>query len=197
MKELNVISSCTCGCNSENDEKVEESCCGSDCRCNEESNYTDEKIIIDFLYLDLNECTRCQGTDQNLEEAILEVENVLKSAGKEVEINKVNIISEELAKKYQFLSSPTIRVNGVDIQEEITEDNCESCGDLCGDEVDCRTWEFKGETYSEPPKSLIVEGILKRVYGENELENNDDKYEIPENLKKFFKGKNKKELKIK
>ncbi len=192
MKELNVVSSCSCGCDSERDDKVEESCCGSDCKCNEESNNQDDKIIIDFLYLDLNECTRCQGTDRNLEEAILEVKNVLKSAGRKVEFNKINIISEEVAKEYEFISSPTIRVNGVDIQEEVTEDNCESCGDLCGDEVDCRTWKFKGKTYSEPPKSLIVEGILSKVYSKDETQTSNDKYEMPENLKKFFEGKKKK-----
>ena len=192
MKELNVVSSGSCGCDSASDGKVEESCCGSDCNCDEESKEADEKIIIDFLYLDLNECTRCQGTDQSLEEAILEVKNVLKSAGKEVEVNKINIRSEELAKKYEFVSSPTIRVNGVDIQEEVTEDHCESCGDLCGDDVDCRTWNFKGDTYTEPPKSLIVEGILSRVYGKDESQKVKNEYEVPENLKKFFEGIKKK-----
>ncbi len=192
MKELNVVSSCSCGCDTESNVEVEESCCGSDCNCDEELKKSDEKIIIDFLYLDLDECTRCQGTDQNLEGAVLEVKNVLKSAGKAVEVNKVNIISEELAKKYHFLSSPTIRVNGVDIQEEVTEDNCESCGDLCGDEIDCRTWNFKGNTYTEPPKSLIVEGILSKVYGKYESQKVKNDYEVPENLKNFFEGIKKK-----
>jgi len=192
MRELKVVNNCSCGCDSDLDDKLDNSCCDSDCNCKTESTLDEEKTTIDFLYLDLNECTRCKGTDENLEEALLEVKNVLNSAGKKVEVNKINITSEELAKKYKFISSPTIRVEGIDIQEEITEDNCESCGDLCGDDVDCRTWNFKGKSYTKPPKALIVEGILSKVYGKEEPQKVKNKYEVPENLKKFFRGKKKK-----
>ncbi|MBG0763719.1 MAG: DUF2703 domain-containing protein, partial [Tissierellales bacterium] len=71
----------SCGCSSNADEKVEESCCGSDCNCKDDIKENFEKIKIDFLYLDLNECTRCGGTDKALDKAIDEVQNVLKLAG--------------------------------------------------------------------------------------------------------------------
>jgi hypothetical protein len=192
MEKLKMANENSCGCSSNADEKVEESCCGSDCNCKDDIKENFEKIKIDFLYLDLNECTRCGGTDKALDKAIDEVQNVLKLAGKEVEVNKVNITDEKLARKYEFYSSPTIKVNGRDIQEDITEDNCQSCGDLCGDEVDCRTWSYKGKTYTEPPKELIVEGILSSVYGQKPVDKNLNEYKLPENLKKFFEGKKKK-----
>ncbi|MGI6422184.1 MAG: DUF2703 domain-containing protein [Syntrophomonadaceae bacterium] len=145
------------------------------------------KIVIDFLFLDLSVCTRCQGTDTSLDEALVEVSKVLEATGTEVVLNKVNVISEELAAEYKFVSSPTIRVNGHDIQMEVKESLCESCGDLCGDEVDCRVWVYQGKEYTVPPKAMIIEAILKEVYGGNRGDNVDEQeYVMPENLKHFY-----------
>ena len=145
------------------------------------------QITIDFLYLDLSVCTRCQGTDTVLDEALAEVSKVLRATGAEVILNKINVNSEELAVAYKFISSPTIRVNGHDIQMEVKESLCESCGDLCGDEVDCRIWVYHGKEYTVPPKGMIIEAILKEVYGGNQGKNViEQEYVIPENLKRFY-----------
>ena len=164
-------------------------CCGST-----EQNQVEEKnkIIIDFLYLDLSVCNRCQGTDQGLEEAIADVAKVLESAGVEIIVNKIHVNSKERAIQYRFVTSPTIRVNGRDIQMEFKESLCESCGDLCGDEVDCRVWVYKGKEYNVPPKAMIIDVILREVYG-NTAEMSDDKvnkksYQLPENLRRFFES---------
>jgi hypothetical protein len=136
--------------------------CGPSC-CASPSEYEVAKqaIVIDFLYLDLSVCTRCQGTDSSLDEALVEIERVLKAMGKEVVVNKINVTTEELAVKHRFVSSPTIRVNGRDIQMEVKETLCESCGDLCGDDVDCRVWVYQGKemTYQ---KAMINRSCLKR-----------------------------------
>jgi hypothetical protein len=145
------------------------------------------QITIDFLYLDLSVCTRCQGTDTVLDEALAEVSKVLQATGAEVILSKINVNSEELAVAYKFISSPTIRVNGHDIQMEVKESLCESCGDLCGDEVDCRVWVYQGKEYTVPPKGMIIEGILKEVYGGSQGKNViEQEYVIPENLKRFY-----------
>lgn len=151
------------------------------------------KIIIDFLYLDLNICTRCQGTDEGLEEAIKDVAKILELAGVEVVVNKIHIDSKEKAIQHKFVSSPTIRVNGRDIQMEVKESLCESCGDLCGSEVDCRVWVYKGKEYNVPPKAMIIDAILSEVYGNNttaSLKNkhNKETYKLPENLRRFFES---------
>jgi len=52
----------------------------------------------------------CKGTDASLDAALAEVSDMLRTAGFDVAVNKVNITSRELAVKYEFLSSPTIRV---------------------------------------------------------------------------------------
>ena len=168
------------------------SCCGSNCNCKDNSNISlKKKIEIDFLYLDLSVCERCQCADTNLDEAINEVSSVLKSAGYEISVNKVNIISKELAEKYEFISSPTIRINGNDITMEVNETPCKECGDLCGDEVECRVWIYEGVEYQEPPKAMIINAILKHVYsGNKEVKIEKKKYELPKNLELFFNGLN-------
>ena len=160
--------------------------CRGDC-CPQKQ--VDKKIDIDFLYLDLNTCKRCQGAESNLDQAINEVSAVLTSAGYEVSVNKVNISSPELAIKHGFLSSPTIRINGNDISLDVTETSCKDCGDICGDSVDCRSWVYEGVEHPEPPKEMIVNAILKEVYGgHSESPKSKKEYLLPDNLRAFFTG---------
>ncbi|OPX90773.1 MAG: hypothetical protein A4E53_00826 [Pelotomaculum sp. PtaB.Bin104] len=167
--------------------------CGPGC-CDASKNTKAEKkrIIIDFLYLDLSICARCQGTDKSLDDALTEVSKVLEATGVEVVVNKVNVLSEELAREYKFVSSPTIRINGSDIQMDVKEDFCESCGDLCGDDVDCRIWVYQGEEYTVPPKAMVIEAILKAVYGSNSTNETEQEYILPDNLKRFYAAMKKK-----
>lgn len=159
------------------------SCQGRDC-CSPEPKK--RKIVIDFLFLDLNVCTRCQGTETSLDEALGEVAKVLEATGVEVVLNKINVINEEVARQYKFISSPTIRVNGHDIQMDVKESLCESCGDLCSDEVDCRVWTFQGKDYNVPPKAMIIEALLKEVYGGGRADEADQAYVLPDNLIHFY-----------
>jgi hypothetical protein len=149
-------------------------------------------VAIDFLFLDLNTCTRCVGTNENLERAIVSVKEVLELTGVQININKVLIDSEEKAQAHQFVTSPTIRVNGRDIALETKESQCDSCTDLCGCEegTNCRIWVYQGQEYTEAPVSMIVEALLQEIYGmvpkpvDTTLEYN----EVPKNLQNFFAG---------
>ena len=149
------------------------------------------RIEIDFMYLDLSVCTRCQGTDTSLDEAISEITRVLEIAGVEVVLRKTHIQSEQQARELGFASSPTILVNGRDIQEELKESPCESCTDLiCGEPCDCRVWTYEGKEYAAPPPALIVDAILREVYGGSRPECCPRKpLEVPENIKRFFAAK--------
>ena len=168
-------------------ERQTRSCCsGGDCCPPAQES---KQVVIDFLYLDLSVCQRCQGADQNLSEALEEVTKVLSSAGYVVQVNRIHMATKELAIQYEFLSSPTIRVNGQDIVLEVTESTCQDCGDLCGDSVDCRSWVYEGREYAEPPKAMIIASILKRVFGgEAVVAQPKEPYVLPENLKLFFEG---------
>jgi len=160
-------------------------CCGA-----KETQKAKRRITIDFLYLDLDECSRCQGTDTSLDDALAEVSQVLEATGVEVVVNKIHVKSEELARAYRFVSSPTIRVNGRDIQMGVKESLCESCGDLCGEDVDCRIWVYQGEEYTAPPKAMIIEAVLRAVYGGSDAEQAgqqaEQEYVMPENLRRFY-----------
>ena len=191
------------GCCSPSPEVVETKdasvCCGPQVKSHPVSGVGMEKrrLDIDFLYLDLRVCERCQDTESILEEAIEEVARVLETTGVEVALNKIHVTSEEQAVALGFLVSPTIRVNGRDIQMNFRESLCESCGTLCECEggVSCREWKYQGRWYMAPPKGLVIEAILKAVYGGAGEEDEPQKgKEVPDNLKRFFTGLHKQEF---
>ncbi len=152
-----------------------------------------DRLRVDFLFLDLETCTRCRGTDQSLESALEVVRKVLAGRGTEVEVNKIHVGSAAQARELRFASSPTIRVNGRDVALELRESSCssEACTDGCGESIACRVWVHEGREHTEPPVAMIVDGILRAVYGgaavEPELDT--DVYGLPDNLERFFAGK--------
>lgn len=164
--------------------QLKPSCCGSDSDCCN----SDKLIDIEFLFLDLNVCERCQGSDKNLDIATQLLRPVLSKLGYKFSITKVNVSTEELANHYRFESSPTIRINNVDIQEDVQEDNCKSCGDLCGDSVDCRVFTYQNKQYHEPPIGMIIDQILRSIYTPQPIKEPNN-YQIPENLLKFYRSK--------
>jgi hypothetical protein len=148
-------------------------------------------VRIDFLFLDLTTCTRCRGTDHSLSEALTVVADVLQAAGIEVEVNKMHVATAEQARSWRFVSSPTIRVNGTDIAlDELRESSCgsEACTDGCGEQIACRVWVYHGQEYTEPPAAMIVEAILRKVYGATSGPAPGHRYELPANLQRFFAG---------
>jgi len=167
------------------------SCCSSAAN---NSQIAKRQLVIEFLYLDLSICTRCQGAGDSLQEAIDEVAHVLAQTGVEVVVRKIHVETAEQALALGFVSSPTIRINGRDIQLDVKETLCESCGDLCGDEVDCRVWVYQGREYTEPPKGMIIEAILREVYGGGSQTAGtvEPLKQLPDNLKKFFAAKQRK-----
>ncbi|HAN44102.1 MAG TPA: hypothetical protein DCP97_01790 [Ruminococcaceae bacterium] len=162
----------------------EEACCS--CGCETES---EKKIVVEYLYLDLETCSRCVGTDNVLDEVMMTLTPALNLAGFNVEYRKIEMKTEEIAKKYRFLSSPTIRVNGKDICQSVSENSCGCCSDISGTDVNCRVFEYKGQTYEVPPKEMLAEAILNAIFGQMKTGCSCQEYELPENLKNFYEGK--------
>ena len=158
---------------------------------------TTEKVInrvveLEFLYLDLDTCTRCVGTNENLETAVQSVADVLAFTKTELSINKILIENEEQAREHRFVTSPTIRVNGRDIALEFRESQCDSCTNLCGCEegTNCREWVYEGAVYTEAPVGMIVEAILGEIFaGVSTATAVSTTNTVPDNLKNFFAGK--------
>lgn len=167
-------------------QQPEEACCSGGCE-----EVSEEKILVEYLYLDLHTCNRCIGTDAVLDEVIATLTPALRLAGYEVEYNKIEMKTAELAERFKFLSSPTIRVNGQDICANVKENSCGCCSEISGTDVDCRVFEYNGEIYEVPPKEMLADAILKAVFGTQKI-CSCGSYKLPDNLKTFYKGKDNK-----
>lgn len=152
-------------------------------------------VDIELLALDLSTCTRCTGSLASIEAALALTRPVLDAAGVEVRVRERVIETEEQARHYRFLASPTIRVNDLDIAPNIDESHCDSCTDLCGCEegTSCREWHYRGESHEDAPVGLIVEAIMRAAFRESTPQPfhgvQSGTYEgVPDNLKRFFEG---------
>lgn len=151
-----------------------------------------KEIDIHFMYIDLDVCTRCIGTDESLDTALSQVQDVLAAAGVQVVVRKTLVETVEQARALRFESSPTIRVNDRDIALELRESRCASCESQSSNgPVDCRVWVFNGEEHTEAPPAMIVDAVLRAIYGESGARTNEpDEYsDVTENLKRFFAGR--------
>ena len=107
-------------------------------------------------------------------------------------MRKTLVASEEQARMLGFISSPTIRVNGTDIALELRESSCAECGEACACDgtIDCRVWLWQGQEHTEAPTAMIVDAILREVYGGGERATAPSPVgKVPENLARFFAGK--------
>ncbi len=149
-------------------------------------------VVIDLLYLDLSVCTRCQGTESSLEDSLESLIELLQSSDREVKFNKIHIETKEQAIQHHFVSSPTIRVNGKDVQMKVKESHCSTCSSLTdGASVDCRVWVYKDKEYSVPPKTMIIDAVLNIIYNTKEMSEQEDhsQYRLSKNLIEYFEKK--------
>lgn len=173
--------------------------CKTSCGCSTAKASTEHEkrtIGIEFLYLDREVCTPCRATENNLEEALAEVAGILRATGVEVIVQKTQVESIEQAIELGFLSSPTIRVNGRDLQFDVKENHCATCSALSGTSTDCRVWVYQGQEYSAAPKAMVIEAVLHEVYGESPAEPQKiaRTEKVLENLTRFFDAKRRKEF---
>lgn len=120
---------------------------------------------IQLLYI--LDCPWCLETKKLLRESLKELKI-------EAEIEEILIDCEEKVKKYQFLGSPTIRIDGQDIQENVNKDKCLPCEELAKDTekttefvkqecaCGCRVFLYNGKQYPYPPKGMIEEALKKQ-----------------------------------
>ena len=164
------------------------------------NNQTKKKVLdIDFMYMDLSTCEPCTGADTSLDQALTEVSALLKASNVELNVRKILVENEEQARELKFNSSPTIRFNGRDIKglDRDSKTSCNCVGELSGqDDLQCCSlWEYQGKSYTVPPKALLVDAILRMVYGKEDevLEAAPSETEdIPDVIKQFYDGKEEK-----
>lgn len=121
---------------------------------------------IEVLYI-MN-CPWCVKTKELIREALKELK--VKAKVKEILID-----TKAKAERYNFVGSPTVRINGKDIQVAVKKSRCLPCEKLaksskktkafvkeecCG--LGCRVYFYKGKQYPYPPKRLIKEVLCLR-----------------------------------
>lgn len=147
---------------------------------------------VELLALDLNTCDRCTGTDAAIEAAVTELRPALAAAGVELRFRKTVVHTAEQATALRFQSSPTVRIDGRDLPIEFRESRCGDCTTLCGGAAgtDCRVWIWRGREYTEAPKGLLVDAIL-RAYPRAGAEPEPARagFVLPDNLGRFFEAK--------
>ena len=152
-------------------------------------------LLVQFLFLDEDVCQPCSGTAEALDEAVQITAAPLAAMGVDLKVEKAHVIGKAEAIAQKLLTSPTIRINGNDIDPALTEGECGTCGDLAGGKttVNCRTWEWRGEVYQNAPVGKIVEAIMDAAVSATKTQSSccsgeitEDDYVIPENLEAFF-----------
>jgi hypothetical protein len=150
-------------------------------------------LNVDLLVIDLNVCERCVPTGDQLRSAV----NLLAPIAEALEIDlrhhEVVVQTPAEAKEHALLTSPTIRLNGRDIAQDIRESVCESCGDLTENNtsVDCREWHYRGKVYFAAPTPMLVEAIIGAMLNIDGLPPvvPAPLGELPENLQRYFENK--------
>ncbi|MCX9082300.1 MAG: DUF2703 domain-containing protein [Candidatus Methanoperedens sp.] len=127
---------------------------------------------VQLLYI--LDCPWCVKTKKLIRESLEEL-------GVEAGLEEILIDSDEKAEKYEFLGSPTVRINGKDIQEEVSKGQCLPCEEIVKYEQEstdfvkqecrcgCRIYFYKGNQYPYPPKEMIQEAIMKLISADQDL----------------------------
>lgn len=119
-----------------------------------------KKLIIRWRRLIDNNrtCSRCEGTEKEIEKAYKKLKEAFSPIGIEVVLDKTELRMDEF--KINPLNSNQIWINNKPLEEWLNADVGQSqCCDVCGDE-ECRTLKFSGKNYEIIPEALIIKACL-------------------------------------
>lgn len=114
------------------------------------------QVVLEVLYLDAQACDPCRATTDAVDVAAAALAAHLRAQGRTLTVRKTHVTDPERAAALGFVSSPTVRVDGVDIELGVHEQPCGSCSALAGERVDCRTFQWQGVRYPSPPADMIT-----------------------------------------
>jgi hypothetical protein len=180
---------CGCDCNS----SVSTAGCGPSAEGSQDAREELKVLNVDLVVIDLSSCKRCVPTGDQLREAVKLLAPAAEALGIELRHRETVVQTPEEARKFGLLTSPTIRLNGRDIAQDIRESRCESCGDLTENntDVDCREWHYGGKVYSAAPIAMLVESIMQAMLKIDEMPPlaTTPIRDLPDNLKSYFSNK--------
>ena len=100
---------------------------------------------IELLYID--DCINWQHAKRELEEVLVEL-------GIQEEVRMVRVTSNEEAQRLSFSGSPTVRVNGLDVDPEAPSE---------GFNVECRIYWVGGRPVGRPPREWLARALAPGV----------------------------------
>ena len=113
-------------------------------------------LEIEWRHLDKDgrTCLRCSDTLQSLQQVIRQLAAECAPRGVRIVYRETKLPIERLPE------SNLILFNGVPLEAvlpgaAVSENECQSCGDLCGEPSFCRTVSVGGRTFEAIPAALI------------------------------------------
>lgn len=85
-------------------------------------------------------------------ESLSLLEDALKTKGVEVKYEVILVETEDQARDYKFIGSPTILINGIDVDPLVKNVKTYSVSS-------CRTYFYQGKSFDYPQKEMIFEAL--------------------------------------
>ena len=84
------------------------------------------------------------------EQTLADVRNVLAEYHVDADVELIKVSSQQQAEKMEFLGSPTVRVEGMDVEPDILES---------GFNLECRLYWIDEDPVDRPPKEWIAAAV--------------------------------------
>ena len=86
----------------------------------------------------------------NWEQTLTDVREVLAEYHVDADVNLIRVSSQQQAEEMEFLGSPTVRVEGMDVEPDILES---------GFNLECRVYWIEDDPLGRPPKEWIAAAV--------------------------------------
>ena len=122
-----------------------------------------QKLTIEWKHLDVagETCDRCYDTGENLVQEVKRLNRALQPKGIEVELIETKLDDTQIPQSNMIL------FNGVPIEEilniKVSENYCDSCSNLLGSKIYCRTVIFEGDEYEDIPAKAVRQAAYKAL----------------------------------
>jgi hypothetical protein len=118
------------------------------------------RLVVDLLLPQPRSCAPCQNAIEEIDEAAAFLAPELAARGTSMRVRVTTRTDPVIADAHGVRSLVELRVNGIAIESDGTQD----CGH--GSATQCGTYEWDGETYAAPPAELLTAVIHDHLDGD-------------------------------
>ena len=118
-------------------------------------------LTIEWKHLDVagDTCDRCYDTGENLLQEVKRLSRKLQPQGVEVELIETKLDDTQIPQSNMILFNGVLLEDILNI--EVSTNFCDSCTNLVGTDIYCRTVTFEGNEYEDIPAKAIRQAALK------------------------------------